>query len=183
MEENLYTKLSELDIDVTTPKLEVVERIISLAKESGYGIYEVNAEKPWGAYIRFEDTDADRFVASFFPGLTPEEARLGIPDAELSPKILLTWPKQRLSWQYHNRRAERWHFLTAGKYVQSVSDVIGDVQFATPGTIVQFQTGERHRLVGLDDGLTMVAEIWQHSDPAHPSDEDDIVRVSDDYQR
>ena len=29
----------------------------------------------------------------------------------------------------------------------------------------------------------MVSEIWQHTDPNNPSDENDIVRISDDYGR
>jgi hypothetical protein len=29
----------------------------------------------------------------------------------------------------------------------------------------------------------LVAEIWQHTDPDHPSNEDDIVRVQDDFGR
>jgi len=29
----------------------------------------------------------------------------------------------------------------------------------------------------------MIAEIWQHTDAAQPSDEDDIVRVQDDFGR
>jgi hypothetical protein len=47
---------------------------------------------------------------------------------------------------------------------------------------VEFQAGERHRLVGLDQ-LGIVAELWQHLDPAHPSDEEDIVRLQDDFGR
>ena len=27
------------------------------------------------------------------------------------------------------------------------------------------------------------SEIWQHTDAKHPSDEDDIIRVQDDYGR
>jgi len=42
--------------------------------------------------------------------------------------------------------------------------------------------GERHRLVGLDD-WAVVAEIWVYEVPGHPTDEDDIVRVRDDYGR
>jgi hypothetical protein len=42
--------------------------------------------------------------------------------------------------------------------------------------------GERHRLIGLDD-YGVIAEIWQHIDTENPSDEDDIVRVQDDYGR
>ena len=44
------------------------------------------------------------------------------------------------------------------------------------------EMGERHRLVGLEN-WGVVAEFWQHTDPDHPSDEDDIVRVQDDYKR
>jgi hypothetical protein len=33
------------------------------------------------------------------------------------------------------------------------------------------------------DNWGVVAEIWQHTDPAVPSDEDDIIRVQDDYNR
>jgi mannose-6-phosphate isomerase len=29
----------------------------------------------------------------------------------------------------------------------------------------------------------MIAEIWQHTDSNHPSDENDIVRVQDDFGR
>ena len=103
--------------------------------------------------------------------------------AELSPKFLIVKPGQRLSWQYHDRRAERWCFLTQGGYRKSMTDDEGDRIEANAGEVVQFQTGERHRLEGRSDGLVLVAEIWQHSQPEAPSDEDDIVRLADDYQR
>lgn len=41
---------------------------------------------------------------------------------------------------------------------------------------------QRHRLVGLDNDA-IVAELWCHTDLNNPSDEDDIVRVSDIYSR
>ena len=47
---------------------------------------------------------------------------------------------------------------------------------------IVLQQGERHRLIGLDD-YCVVAEIWQHTDVNHPSDEDDIIRVQDDFGR
>ena len=31
--------------------------------------------------------------------------------------------------------------------------------------------------------FAVVAEIWQHTDPEHPSDEDDIIRLQDDFGR
>jgi hypothetical protein len=48
--------------------------------------------------------------------------------------------------------------------------------------VITLAQGERHRLVGLDvQGV--IAEIWQHTDANHPSDEDDIIRVQDDFGR
>ena len=41
---------------------------------------------------------------------------------------------------------------------------------------------ERHRLRGLDD-YSVVAEIWQHTDPNNPTDEEDIIRLQDDFGR
>ena len=52
-----------------------------------------------------------------------------------------------------------------------------------PDHIVQFEEGERHRLVGVDDAYVIVAEIWQHTDVDNLSNEEDIVRLADDYNR
>lgn len=152
-------------------------------QQQGYTVEEVNTEKPWGAYVRLSNDDADRFVNEYFPDITPEEARFGHYDVELSPKILITAPNQRLSWQFHQHRAERWKFLTSGGYHKSTTDEEGELQLAEPGDVIQFAEQERHRLIGQTDGFTIVAEIWQHIDPHHPSNEDDIVRLQDDYER
>ena len=50
------------------------------------------------------------------------------------------------------------------------------------GDIIRLKQGERHRLMGLDN-WGIVAEIWQHIDVDNPSNEDDIVRVQDDFGR
>ena len=50
------------------------------------------------------------------------------------------------------------------------------------GDQIKLKQGERHRLIGLDD-FGVVSEIWQHTCRDNPSDEDDIVRLSDDYGR
>lgn len=36
---------------------------------------------------------------------------------------------------------------------------------------------------GVQGGWGVVAEIWQHTDKDNPSNEDDIVRVQDDFGR
>ena len=159
----------------------VTESIKSDFDSAGYTVVEVNVDKPWGAYLRIANEQADDFVADFFPDLTPEQARLGMEGAELSPKILIVAPGHRLSWQYHNRRAERWMFVTNGTFTKSSTDEPGEIQTAAVGDVLQFHQGERHRLIGLDDSYVVVAEIWQHADSDNPSDEDDIVRLANDY--
>jgi mannose-6-phosphate isomerase-like protein (cupin superfamily) len=101
----------------------------------------------------------------------------------LSPKILLVAPEKRLSWQYHHRRAEIWKVVSGQVgVVRSETDQEGDLVVHTTGEVIKLAQGERHRLVGLAE-QGVIAEIWQHTDANHPSDEDDIVRVQDDFGR
>lgn len=180
---SLKNELLNLNVEADITKSDFVQQLKDIINNSEYKIVELNSDKPWGAYFRFGDNQADEFVKEFFPGLSIEEARLNIPDAALSPKFLITAPGQRLSWQYHNRRAERWAFLTDGIYYKSETDEPGELTTAKSGDVVQFLQSERHRLVGASDGYTIVAEIWQHVDPLKSSDEDDIIRLADDYSR
>jgi mannose-6-phosphate isomerase-like protein (cupin superfamily) len=181
--DELSQNLNQLDTSSHIDKATLVSQIAAHVEHAGYKIVELNDQKPWGAYIRIDGQQADRFVAEFFPGLTPAEARLGVENAELSPKILIVAPAQRLSWQYHDRRAERWTFLTSGAYNKSLTDDEGELMQAKIGDVVQFAQSERHRLVGLADRYVIVAEIWQHTDSSDMSNEDDIVRLADDYKR
>jgi len=66
--------------------------------------------------------------------------------------------------------------------MRSDTDEQTEVDKYQKGDVIVLDKGERHRLVGLDD-WGIVAEIWQHTDPNHPSDEDDIVRLQDDFGR
>ena len=50
------------------------------------------------------------------------------------------------------------------------------------GDQIILEQGERHCLIGLDN-YSVVAEIWQHTDADHPSDEEDVIRVQDDFGR
>ena len=180
---DLHKALTTLDCSGDTEKKDIIKKIRDYIEQANYKIIDEDITKPWGAYFRLDGNQADKFTTEFFPGLNPEEARLGNPNAELSPKILLVAPEQRLSWQYHHERAERWAFLTDGGYHKSLSDDQGNLQYAHEGDIVQFATGERHRLAGVIGQWTLVAEIWQHTNPEIPSNEADIVRLADDYSR
>ena len=121
-----------------------------------------------------------RIIAAFFSHLSLEDFA---GYEKLSPKILVVAPGQRLSWQYHHRRAELWKLIggVAGVVI-SDTDEQTDLQNLEIGDIVNLKCGERHRLVGTE-AYGVVAEIWQHTDTSNPSDEDDIVRVQDDFGR
>lgn len=148
-----------------------------------YKIAEVVNDKPWGGYIRLEDGDAEEFIDEFFDGITYRQANLGNHEVKLSPKILIVSPGQRLSWQKHDRRSEIWHYLTDGAHYESDTDEMGEIRHMKAGQEARFPQGTRHRLVSPGGNYVIVAEIWRHEDPENPSDEDDIVRIQDDYAR
>ena len=89
---------------------------------------------------------------------------------------------KRLSWQYHHRRAEIWRVVGGPvKVITSNSDKETKPIIKNFQDIIILNKGERHRLIG-GDGWGVIAEIWQHTDTI-PSDEDNIVRVQDDFGR
>ena len=179
----LTQRLQNLDLQPNRPSVELNQEVASVLQEFGYEIALNDYQRPWGGFNQLANENADAFIEEFFPGLTPEEARLGHADFALSPKILLVKPENRLSWQYHDRRAERWAYLTEGAYNKSLTDEQGEQIVAQAGEVVQFAQSERHRLVGAIGHYTLVAEIWQHTNPDELSDESDIIRLADDYSR
>jgi mannose-6-phosphate isomerase-like protein (cupin superfamily) len=176
-------ELLDIENNGLIDKQQIVDNIENNIEVSGYTIIELDDKRPWGAYFKLSDDDTAKFVNEFFRGLSLSEAQLGDNKAKLSPKILLVSPSQRLSWQYHNRRSELWNFITDGAYEKSIDDNEGNVLMAYAGDSVHFSVTERHRLIGCAATYSLVAEIWQHTDSNNPSDEDDIVRLSDDYNR
>jgi hypothetical protein len=66
--------------------------------------------------------------------------------------------------------------------VRSENDTQNEIEIFNEGDQIRLKQGERHRLIGLDN-FAIIAEIWQHADPNNPSDEEDIVRVQDDFGR
>ncbi|RYY68320.1 MAG: phosphoheptose isomerase [Chitinophagaceae bacterium] len=143
-------------------------------------IADRDTARPWGGFLVIEEADAEKFISRFFPDLTKEELSIS---GKLSPKILMVSPNKKLSWQYHHRRAEVWKLIhgTAG-VVRSDNDTEKELIVLEAGDTIELQQGERHRLVGLDN-WGIVAEIWRHTDVDNPSDEEDIVRIQDDFGR
>ena len=66
--------------------------------------------------------------------------------------------------------------------IKSDSDVENEMEVYNEGDQIVLLQGERHRLIGLNE-TSLVAEIWQHTDANHPSDEEDIIRVQEDFGR
>ena len=145
----------------------------------GFQIVDSNFEKPWGGYFCIEEKQVQDFSDKFFNGIDVDSLKV---KNKLSPKILIVKPNMRLSWQYHNRRAEIWQVYKGQVgVVQSDTDIENELKNYMPGDQIKLSQGERHRLVGLAD-YGVVAEIWQHTDEV-PSNEEDIIRVQDDYGR
>ena len=158
----------------------VFEKSAALLNELKLEIIKEDRSRPWGGFYVIDETQAAKFAKQFFPEEDFEKLKIS---EKLSPKILMVAPHKRLSWQYHHRRAEIWRCIDGEVAVAtSLTDEEENQHILKPGDKIKLQQGERHRLIGLE-GWGVVAEIWQHTDAANPSDEDDIVRLQDDFGR
>ena len=90
-------------------------------------------------------------------------------------KRIIVKPEQRLSYQYHNKRAEAW------VVVQGIATVtLNDKEFTyKKGEIVDIEVGMKHRVQnkGKEDLIFIETQTGTYFG------EDDIVRLSDDYNR
>ena len=146
----------------------------------GFEIISRDFERPWGGFLVINESQAQDFANKFFDGLNVDSLKIG---GKLSPKILIVNPNSKLSWQYHHRRAEIWRVYKGSVGVsKSMNDNEQPMVILNEKDQIKLKQGERHRLIGLDD-FGVVSEIWQHTDRDNPSDEEDIVRLSDDYGR
>ena len=149
-------------------------------KSLGFEIISRDFERPWGGFLVINEDQAQNFANKFFDGLNIDSLKIS---GKLSPKILIINPNSKLSWQYHHRRAEIWRVYKGNVgIIRSMDNIEKNMQIFREKQQVKLKQGERHRLIGLDD-FAVVSEIWQHTNPDYPSDENDIVRLSDDYER
>jgi mannose-6-phosphate isomerase len=146
----------------------------------GFRVAQKDLTRPWGGFLVIDEAQAPRFAEVYFSQIPVDDLKIA---GKLSPKILVVAPEKRLSWQYHFRRAEIWKVLEGEVGVMvSETDEEGELQKLSPESLITLHQGERHRLVGLND-WGVLAEIWRHTDAEKPSDEEDIVRVQDDFGR
>ena len=136
--------------------------------------------RPWGGFYVINEILSEEFFNLFFNIEFKNKIDF---QSKLSPKILVIKPNKRLSWQYHNRRSEVWSIIK-GKILVSKSLDDKEVEPLKLNEKDQINIGKeiRHRIIGTDD-YALVAEIWIHTDKNNPSDENDIVRLQDDFNR
>ena len=153
------------------------ENIKSEVKNLGFSITHEDFNRPWGGFFQIDQRQSQKFVHTFI------SKEINVNSLKISPKILIVKPNQRLSWQFHKRRKEIWKvYRNEIGVIRSLTNFENDLIIKKEGEVIHFDNQERHRLVGLDK-IGVVAEIWIHTDLNNPSDENDIVRISDDYKR
>jgi mannose-6-phosphate isomerase len=161
-------------------KESIFEKTAAMLAELNFSVVTIDETRPWGGFFVIEETNAAAFATQYFPEENLADLKI---TNKVSPKILLVAPGKKLSWQYHHRRAEIWKCI-GGTVAVATSDTDEEKEkhILKEGDIIKLKQGERHRLMGLED-WGVVAEIWLHTDAANPSDEEDIVRVQDDFGR
>jgi mannose-6-phosphate isomerase len=161
-------------------KDEVIEQVNQIIANHDFLVTDSDLTRPWGAFFRLDNKEAERFIDIYFADIKNSFKSFN----SLSPKFLIVEPGQRLSWQYHYRRAELWRVLKGPVGIKLSTNDTEPKAAATLAIndLVQFPALKRHRLIGLKY-WGIVVEIWQHTDNNNLSDESDIVRVSDDFGR
>lgn len=161
-------------------KQHIRAKVETLLQKWGFRIAGSDFDRPWGGFFVIDEQDAKQFVDRFFPDEAQQIAAAGL---QISPKILVVAPMLRLSWQYHDRRSEL-HYVIEGPvaYALSATDVQPEPDTYEAGALIRIPQGTRHRLIGRS-GWGIVAEVWQHTDPGHPSKEEDNHRLQDDFKR
>ena len=161
-------------------KLAIFDTVAQRLQIEGFNVIYRDENRPWGGFFVIDDAQAQQFADAYFDGLEADSLKIS---GKLSPKILIVAPNTRLSWQYHHRRAEIWQVVTGTVGIKtSETDAEGELKEYHPKNQIKLKQGERHRLIGLND-WGVVAEIWQHTDAENPSDENDIIRIQDDFGR
>ena len=159
---------------------DIFSKTLEILSSKKLNIIDKDTERPWGGFFVISPDNTQDFSNIYFNGLNTEKLKIS---GKLSPKILIIAPNKRLSWQYHHRRSEIWKVVSGEiKVVISHDDIERKEKILKEGDEIRLNKGERHRIIGMDE-YAVVAEIWIHTDKDIPSEENDIVRVQDDFDR
>lgn len=169
-------------MDQTSLKHFLYKRLIAEVRGFGLELDEAQSapDKPWGSYLRISEHSLPAYIDAYWSDM---KAKIKTGDSRLDPKLLLVAPGARLSLQYHHRRSEKWRVLSGPvKIVLGPDGTTLEENVYNAGDTAEIPCGYWHRIAGLS-GWSVVAEIWEHTNPENPSDEEDIVRVEDDFSR
>jgi mannose-1-phosphate guanylyltransferase/mannose-1-phosphate guanylyltransferase/mannose-6-phosphate isomerase len=108
-------------------------------------------DRPWGRYEVLLDTD------------------------HFKSKRIWVWPKQKLSYQSHNKRAEHW-IMTQGEAEVTLNDQVHKLK---AGEHIYIPLQAKHRIYNPGDSPLEFIEVQTGT----YFGEDDIIRYSDDYGR
>lgn len=94
---------------------------------------------------------------------------------EFKIKRILVQPGKKLSYQYHHHRSEHW------VVVRGIATVVidGIEQTVPAGESVFITVGQKHRLANKTDSIVEIIEVQL----GNYLEEDDIIRLDDDFQR
>jgi mannose-6-phosphate isomerase len=113
--------------------------------------YIETEERPWGRYFVLHD-----------------EPNYKLKRVEIDPK-------QRLSYQYHQKRSETWTIVQG-----TATITLNGVEYSyTTGETVLIPVGTKHRIENKTNQLLVFIEVQTGT----YFGEDDIVRIEDDYNR
>ncbi len=108
-------------------------------------------ERPWGTYEVLLDNN------------------------NVKVKRIIVNPKQRLSYQYHNKRQEQWVVVEG-----ELTIVLDDYKhYRLPGESIRIDQGAKHRAWNQTEYPVTFIEVQTGT----YFGEDDIVRIEDDYSR
>ena len=132
-------------------EVKLVVEALKLAADNELTELPATVQRPWGTYTTLKHEDGYQV------------------------KRITVAPGQKLSLQYHHKRAEHWVVTQGNAIVQ-----VGDEEFETgPGEYRYIPLAEKHRLTNIGDGELVLIEV-QVGDYLG---EDDIVRIEDVYGR
>jgi mannose-1-phosphate guanylyltransferase/mannose-6-phosphate isomerase len=132
-------------------EVKLVVEALKVAADAELAELPATVHRPWGTYATLKQEEGYQV------------------------KRITVAPGQKLSLQYHHKRAEHW-VVTQGKAIVQV----GDEELETgPGEYRYIPLGEKHRLTNIGDNELVLLEVQV----GEYLGEDDIVRIEDVYGR
>ena len=66
-----------IDFEINARKDEVFEAVQQFIDAEGFEVVSKDFDRPWGGFFVLAESDADKFIAMFFPGYTKEQLTIG----------------------------------------------------------------------------------------------------------